>query len=325
MNNSKNYKKAVLLFIPIALLIVFVMNYRAVKDIVSALSYRPTEASTSVENSLGLTPLGSRIFRASHPSITSDFAPFSDICYQGQSATEVSIKGCYVREHIYVYDITDPELSGITESTSAHELLHAVWARLSSNQRLTLTPILEDFYASASQEFRDTLESYPEEEMIEETYVRSATQVKDLPDALESHFAQYFTDQDAVVDFYDSYSETFLSLQRELDRISARITDLSSQITAENSQLGIDMTALRTDVDTFNSCANTSGCFTDAEFWSQRSALLARQSDISARVDALNVKIADHNRLVEEYNSNILKNRSLETIINPNLENLNIK
>lgn len=323
--NSKNYKKAILLFVPIALIFLLAFNFRAVKDILTSLSYRPTPVSVSVEDSLNLTPLGSRIFRASHPDITSDFTAFSDICYQGQSATDVSIKGCYVSEHIYVYNVDEPELSGIVESTSAHELLHAVWARLSASDKSHLTPILEDFYDSASQEFQRTLESYPEEDRLEEIYVRSATQERNLPDELEAHFARYFADQDAVVAHYDSYASTFLTIQHELDDLLSRIQSLESSISEGNTTLDAEYTSLESDIDSFNSCAETSGCFSDAAFWSQRNALVSRQTAYQEHLDALNSKISEHNSLVEKYNANILRNRSLETIINPNLENLNIK
>ena len=44
--------------------------------------------------------------------------------------------GCYIlNKGIYVYDITDDRLAGVRQVTTAHEMLHAAYDRLSVKER----------------------------------------------------------------------------------------------------------------------------------------------------------------------------------------------
>ena len=49
------------------------------------------------------------------------------------------VLGCYDGSGIYLYDISDVRLEGVEEVTSAHEMLHAAYGRLSAKEKSGLT------------------------------------------------------------------------------------------------------------------------------------------------------------------------------------------
>lgn len=323
-STQKNILRAILIFTPVVLIVLTAIFFDTIRDFALSLSYASTPETSSVESSLGLTSYGSLVYRASHPQITDDYSTFRDTCYDGQDPTSVSIQGCFVRDEIHIYNITSPELSGIVESTTAHELLHAVWSRLSDSEKSSLTPVLEELKSSADEDFLETLTSYEDADVLEETYVRSATQIRDLPPVLESHFARIFTNQDAIVAFYDSYQNSFSLAKKELDSLSKTLKSLKSEIDSLAEKYLSDVSALNSDISAFNDCANTAGCFSAVEFYSQRSALEAREASLTDIYNYINDRISLYNSHIETYNNNILHIHMLETTINPELEPINL-
>lgn len=321
MNNRiKEILKVIIIFTPVVLVILAIIFFQTIKDTVLAFSYSPTDETVRVESSLALTDYGSRVYRASHPQILSEYSAFRDVCYDGQDPTSVSIQGCFVEDGIYVYNVTSPELSGIVESTSAHELLHAVWSRLTDSEKSRLTPVLEELRSSADEGFRETLASYEEADILEEVYVRSGTQIRDLPEALEAHFARVFSDQDSVVGFYDSYQLAFSVAKQEVDHYLSGIKNLKSELATAIEKYESDLSALNADISAFNDCANTAGCFSQAEFSAQHSALEERIGSLNSTFNYINDNIFLYNSMIDAYNNNILHIQTLETIINPDLQ-----
>lgn len=256
------------------------------RDRVLAWQYEPTSEITTIENNLKLTDYGQVIFLASHP-VLEDNANFNAHCESYN--VDVSILGCYTGGTIYLYDIDTAStgLDGITESTAAHELLHAVWERLSETDKSSLTASLETVYAENTDQLADELDAYTEDERLEEIYTRAGTEIKNLPETLESHYARYFTDQDAVVDFYESYSATFDELQAEFEALTVEMDELYAEIEAAKAEIE---TLAETDVTAANALVRTT-----------------------------NQKIVRYNELVEEYNQNILRTQELNAAVNSNV------
>ena len=199
--NQDPHKKVALVCIVLStslvLTLLFLLNHTAIIDWFKGLGYHPTPAMSQVKSSLDLTTDGERIWNATRALLASR-EDFNESCESHDEA--VSVLGCYTNDRVYVYNVEDESLPGIRESTSAHEFLHAVWSRLTGLEKSELVPLLESTYKN-HPEMKETVESYPEEERIGELYVRLATQVKDLPEALEVHYAKYFKDQDRVVEY----------------------------------------------------------------------------------------------------------------------------
>lgn len=321
----KNIFKLLSIFVLATLLVFFLANLSNVRDLYRAATFTPSAELAAVESSLGLTPYGRRIFRASTPTLTSDHSAFESVCYSDTDPREASILGCYIDDQIYLYSVDSAELPGLEESTSAHELLHAVYACLSSSEKSELTPLLESLLATSSDAFRDSLASYPEDQRLEETYVRSATQIRSLPDRLEAHFAKIFTDQDAIVAFYDSYIAPLTATKNTLKSLETELSTLRTALTSDLADFDSRSAALESAVADFNSCASTPGCFTSrSAFDSRRAELLAEQSALSALADFLNNRIATYNTKVDLYNSNVLRGETLNSLLNPNLKTTNL-
>lgn len=303
-------------FTIIALLIIFALaNFQALKDIYVSKTFQPTTKMLSVEKNLSLTKTGQTIFRASMPSLDSK-NEFNKNCNVERS--ETSVLGCFVSSKIHVFDIESEEFPGILESTSAHELLHAVWARMSDKEKSNWVSTLNSVLESSDDNFKNSLALYDDSAKVEEIYVRSATQIKSLPDNLETHFATIFKDQDKVVDFYDSYSKPFSDLEKAIRLLSSEIDSLKEKIESESTIYTEKAKAFADKVSEFNACANTLDCFTAASFNSRRSQLLTEKADIDALYGVLDADIITYNEKVNSYNEKVLYSQSLETIINSN-------
>jgi len=299
----------------VILLVFFLLNKTAVIDWFKGIGYNPTPAMLEVKNSLTLTTEGDRIFRATHALLASR-EDFNSSCESHDEA--VSVLGCYTGDRVYVYNVEDDRLQGIRESTAAHEFLHAVWARLTGLEKSQLVPLLESTYAS-HPEMQDTINSYPEEERIGELYVRLATQVKDLPAELESHYARYFTDQDRVASFYDSYIAPFNELTEQITALKKELDTLEAEISSRSAKLDAQLKDFDAKVDEFNRCADTAGCFTsDYAFASRRAELVMEQQSINVENTAINALIDSYNQKADAYNSSIARSSDLQNLINSN-------
>ena len=305
-------------FLGLALVALCFLNRVAIEDYIKGLRYQPTTAMAEIQSSLGLTSTGERIFRASYPTLESR-DEFNRDCESFDA--EVSVLGCYASHKIYVYNIEEPELAGIRESTTAHELLHAVWERLSGIDKNRLVPLLEDVYRTNESSLKDTLDGYAESERLDELYVRAATQIAALPSELETHYATYFTDRAQLVKFYTSYITPFEELSRNIDTLSDELELLRTDIDTRTATYESRSDAFNRAVDEFNRCAETAGCFaSDYAFTSRRRELVAEQGALDSLYDELNSLIDSYNTKVDEYNSNVLRSNDLQNVINSNAE-----
>lgn len=305
----------IIFFLSLGLVLFYLLNKTAVEDWFKGIGYNPTPAMLEVKNSLGLTTDGERIFAATHPLLASR-EDFNESCESHDE--DVSVLGCYTDDRIFVYNVENENLQGIRESTSAHELLHAVWHRLSGLEKSELKAILEETYNN-HPEMKETVESYPVVEQLGEKYVRLATQVKKLPETLEAHYAKYFKDQDKVVDYYDSYIAPFNELAETISKLKTELETLDDDITKRTADLDARISAFDKAVEEFNSCAETAGCFANEwSFRSRRNELVLEQQILNTDNDVLNGLIDAYNKKVEEYNKNVLRSAELQNEINSN-------
>lgn len=313
--NKKTALACVVLTILVGMAIVAVNSVK-VQDWLRALGYQPAQAVADIREDLELTDEAKRIFNASRPSLE-ERERFNNFCNSHDE--QISMLGCYGNSQIYVYNIQNEKLAGITESTMAHELLHAVWARMSEGEREELGASLWQTYQDNQDIFKNTLDIYDEENKLDELHSRVGTQIAELSGDLENHYAKYFRDQDMIVEYYDSYSATFSKASEELENIASEMKVLSDEIDAQTGEYTAKMTVWTDKVSKFNECSNTAGCFeTDAEFNRQRYALISEQEDLNALYEEIDQKITEYNDLVDEHNSNVLRAQDLQNSINSN-------
>ena len=300
--------------VAVIVVVTIVLNRVFLRDFFRGLGYRPTSEMILLKTNLGLTDGGDLIFKSSWSELEGK-EEFNEHCRTVETTT--AILGCYVNETIYVYDITDKRLDGIREATLAHELLHAVYARLSEAERNNLQPYLDEVYNKNKDILGDELKIYAETEQYEELYVRAGTEIKNLPAELEKHFANYFTDQDLVAEYYNKYASVFKDLDRQIKDLKNELDLKFTTIESMKTEYEQRLTSLNVEISEFNGCAATVGCFgSEWEFYVKRNELMTEKDALIYMYDEINDLVASYNEMVAEYNKNIIYSQALNNVIN---------
>ncbi|MFT4030049.1 MAG: hypothetical protein QM675_09245 [Protaetiibacter sp.] len=257
----------------------------------------PSESIEQLAEELTLTETGRRIFFASRPRIE-DASDFQEHC----TVEAGIVLGCYYRWQIYVYEVTDERLAGTIEATAAHELLHAVYARMSDEEQARIDALVAQVVATLPETDSDVqaVAGYPESQWADEWHSRLGTSHTGLPAELEAHYAEIFADRAQVLAYateateqLDEYAERIAQLSAELDAAAA---DLEARSAAYDAALA----ALNADIEDFNARADAGSFPSQSAFDAERESLLARQDALeserlalNADVDAYNAKLAE--------------------------------
>lgn len=306
-----------LLGVLIVFLLFVIINRAWVHDLFRGLSYRPSSEMSRIRDELKLTDRGQFLFNASQP-VLSGKGEFNANC-RTEADEEIAVLGCYTSDNIYVYDIDAKELDGIRELTTAHELLHAVWARMSDEERKALDSVLTETLEQNRDSLEEELKSYDSSKKKEELYVRAGTEVKNLPAELEKHYKEIFKDQDLVVSYYEKYITVFREIEAEMSRLKGEMEGISAEINSKTVEYENRIIKLNADIAEFNNCANTEGCFqTQYLFYLRRNELVVEQGALSSMYEEINNLVNEYNARVEKYNENVIKTEKLNGLINSN-------
>lgn len=285
-----------------------------IQDYLLGWGYEPTAEMAEIREELGLTARARRIFDASWPELE-EREEFNQNCRAGGEG-DLAILGCYTNERIYIYNIVSDELVGVRETSTAHELLHAVWVRLTDGERNALDDDLNAVLAQNAW-LVDELAVYGKHEWGEELYVRVGTEVRNLPEALERHYAGIFDDQDRIVEYYEEYIAVFREIEGRMAEISERLEHVQATLDAAAAAYEQKVGQLNAEVVSFNACAVRVGCFaTEAEYNSRLALLLQEQKVLMAEYEEINRLVDQYNALVDDYNSNVVHGQMLNNAIN---------
>lgn len=292
----------------------FALNFATIKDIIVGLSYHPTSEMTEIRDSLGLTAKGARIFNATLPELK-EKEEFNQICRDIESAN--AILGCYRGDRVYVYNISSDELVGVREATAAHELLHAVYHRMSADEKREIRDALISVYQKNQETLGEEIDIYEDDKKEEELYVRAGTEIAELPEILERHYGAIFENQDLIAEYYQGYIKVFREIEQKLEDLLLEAQNLEANITAKTAQYESDVAALNAEVAEYNNCAVTKNCFSSvAAATARRNELTAKSDTVSAMYDELSSLVSSYNDLVREYNENLLHGQALNMVIN---------
>ncbi len=305
-----------------ALLAYWLVGHRQqVLDQVFLWNYHPTADVAAIAQRTTMTDPARTIFYASHPELD-DATAFNKAC--GKSEQGSAVLGCYTGLKIYIYNVTDTQLDGIHEVTAAHEMLHAVYARMSASEKQSVDALLENEYTTLSKDpaFADRMALYARTEPGErdnELHSIIGTEVASISPELEKHYAQYFSDRQAVVKLHDAYASVFTKLQNEAAQLSAQMEQLQADIKSRSDDYEIASTQLNTDITTFNQRASSGQFDSSAQFSTERSALVTRVRQLAAERSAINNLIVEYNDLVKQSNAIATQTEQLNQSINSNL------
>jgi len=279
-------------------------NQQYVKDQVVVWGYTPSTSVSTIEDRIDLTPKGTFNFHATQPEIA-DSEAFNEDCPRQEVASP--ILGCYTSDHrIYIYDITNDRLDGIEEVTAAHEMLHAVWARTSSEERARIGALLKAEYQKHSDNARlvERMEYYQRTEPGEfenELHSILGTEIKSLNPQLEAYYKQYFNDRQKVVELHEKYDTVFEALRTKADTLYNELTTLGASIDTRTKQYNTDVQQLSADIQAFNNRANDGSFPSIGEFNRERSVLVTRSNKIDADRASISGDIDIYNAKYEEY------------------------
>jgi hypothetical protein len=290
--------------IAVLLLSVFVfLNRQLISDTVVTLFYQPSVSIQAVESRVDFTGDGTRIFYATQPEVL-DAQAFNERCPRQE--VKNPILGCYVTDdRIYIYSITNQELQGIEEVTAAHEMLHAAWMRLSVSEREALQPSLQRLYESvadgALKERMNYYERTQPGEFYNELHSIFGTEVEGVGSELEAHYARYFEDRTAVIDYFSQYSGVFQALRDKADSLYGQMEALSEKITSERNNYEEKLTALSADTNSFNARASRGAFSSEQAFYNERATLVQRSQILEEDRATLNADINTFNKLRAQY------------------------
>lgn len=308
----------------IAILVLECFDFFGGYDYIKAATYTPSSEMSSIITSLDLTDRGERILKAASPNLESS-DEFNEKC--DSNDYEIYVLGCYQTgdDIIHLYNVTEDELDGVRESTTAHELLHAVYKRLPFWERNSLNDQLKNYYNSLrdDDDIKKSMALYDNNDFYDELHSRLGTEVKDLPYELEKHYEAIFKDQDKIVDFYEKYSGTFKKYEEETKKLGEKIEKLKAEIDAETKRLVEVADNLNAKIADYNNRV-------DKKNYTSIDAVIKEGNDLRAEVnktnsdyDKLNEVIKEYNGLIAEYNNSVIRTNQIYDSINSNSNKLN--
>jgi uncharacterized protein YeaO (DUF488 family) len=258
-------------------------------------NYQPSAEIAALADRTTMTDKGRRLFYVNQPVVVSE-ADFNESCKTQESSI---VLGCYIQNRgIYIYNVTDERLTGVKEVTSAHEMLHSAYDRLSSKEKQRIDQLTDQAYKQLNNErIRKNVENYRSQDpsvVPNELHSILATEVRTLSPDLEEYYKQYFDDRQKIVDFSERYEAEFTSRQQKVADIDKQLASLKQKIEAERSSLDADYNNLLSE--------------------KRRLDALLTAGDVAAynqSVPGFNSDIADYNSSVRMVDSDIAEYNSL--------------
>lgn len=311
----------VIIVVAIATALWLVLNRQWVLDTVRAAQYKPSESVKTIETDLGLTGEGKHLFSASQPKLESS-AMFNTSCNQ-KSETNNPILGCYVGQNIYIFDVTNDKLMGIEQTTAAHELLHAVYERMSPDEKTAIDNELTKAYEShKTDELAKRMQHYqttePGEEM-NELHSILGTEFDNLGGVLEAHYSKYFSNRARIVAFNRQYNDVFTSISSRLQQLTDQINTSVESINARIKQHNLAVKQLESDQQAFLA-KNRRGGFTSVpEFNAAQRELNDRAGTLNDEREQIAADIEASDQLRNEYTTLVTEYNQLNQSINSSL------
>jgi hypothetical protein len=299
------------------------VNQQYVLDQVSAWQYQPTAEVQAIPVRAGLNDQARFLLYSSHASID-DAQKFNQECsrVEQNSAT----LGCYTGNRIYVYNITDARLDGIKEVTASHEMLHAAYQRLSTDERKKVNVLLEAEYLKLknNKDFADRMAIYARSEPDQrdnELHSIIGTEIQTISPELETYYTKYFTDRHKVTALYGQYQAIFSELAAKSTSLSDEMKVLGDQIAAKTQAYNTAVKQLNTAISDFNNKAMGGGFSSQDEFNSARAALVVKVRQLDAQRTSVNNDIVTYQRLYKELQAIASQsdalNRSIDSSLAP--------
>lgn len=300
---SKRLQPALLLVLAVLLGLIW-WQHTEVQDWWRLRGYTPPAAVAQLAAEDTMNVYTRHLFYLNKPQLSTTVNAFRKVCPEN---LDTIVLGCYHPDQngIYIYAVQDQSLTGIQQVTAAHEVLHAVYARLSSSARKQLDTELQDYYEHGltDSNVKAEVALYQKTEpnsVYDEMSCTFGTEIADLPAALNAYYAQFFTDRQKIVGYEQQYQAQVTSRRQQiasydarLDSMKAQIDALEKTLDAQNSSLGTQQAQLQQLLSSGQRAAYNTAV-----------AGYNRQVDsYNAALGSLKQQISDYNQLVDTRNA----------------------
>lgn len=306
-----------LLLAVIAVPVLIYFNAQALSDWWALRGYAPPAAVVKLAAQDTMTAYAKHVFYVNHPDLESQASQFRSDC---QESEKTIVLGCYHSDQqgIFIYNVQDSRLAGVQEVTAAHEMLHAVYDRLSTKDKSYVDGLLQNYYNHDVHDHRiiQTINEYRQSEpndVVNEMHSVFGTEIANLPAPLEAYYKKYFTNRQAVTKYEATYEAEFTSREDKIKADDAQLAQMKAQIDSENQslqqQLG-QLDAERARLQTIRS---------SGQFNAAAASFNAQVSAYNASVDRLRGDISSYNQLVSARNAIASELTSLDKSIDTRL------
>lgn len=267
------------------------VNQRDILDWLKLRDYVAPPAISNLADQTTMNDFSRRVFYVNQPQLEGK-TDFSNFC-PNNGGEQTIVLGCYHSNQrgIYLLNVTDARLDGVEQVTAAHEMLHAAYDRLSSNDRKDVDKLLIDYYNDSlnDERIKTTIEAYRKSEpndVVNEMHSIFGSEIANLPPPLESYYSRYFMNRVKIAAFAAKYQSEFSSRQAAVAKYDAQLATMKAQIDQMEAALSVKQTIISARQSSLNS--------------------LKASGDIAA----YNAGVPGYNSLVDAYNTELgeLKN-----------------
>lgn len=320
MDVFKRFIRTVLLAGVVALPFVVFWQQRNISDWWRLRDYVPPARIVELADNTQMTDEGRKLFYLHKPELN-DRDAFNRNC---KGFEQTIVLGCYVtNQAIYIFDVQDARLEGIEEVTSAHEMLHAAYDRLSVSEREAVDRMTQSaFDGLRDARLAEVVESYRQRDasvVSNELHSILATEFRTLPKQLEDYYERYFHDRLTVVGFSEKYEAVFTEQMNRIKTLSDQIAAIENDLQAQIRSVDELETGLSADADRLNSLRAQNRV---DEYNAGVSPYNARIGQYRRLIADYNAKVQRMNQLVEEHNSVAFEQKKLTDAIDSNQPSL---
>lgn len=270
--------------------------------------YQPSKEITDLAQQTTMSDHGRRLFYIQHP-VLADKQTFNQYCRENE---QTIVLGCYInRQGIFLYDVTDERLTGVEQVTAAHELLHAAYERLLSNERQNVDTMLKQTYSQLTDDrIKKTIATYEARKanISNELHSIIGTEVDSLPDDLEQYYSKYFTSRRRIVEYSKKYEAVFTQQKNKINQYDTELAELKRDIEERQNDLSMQAQAIKTEREQLNKLLSSNQ--TEA-YNNGVSAFNEKVQEYNAEVQKVRSIINKYNSLVKERNDIAVEEREL--------------
>lgn len=289
-----------------------ILDYGALRN------YAPPAEVVGLANETTMSDRTRRVFYVNHPAIN-DKTSFKNNC--PTRAEQTIVLGCFVENKgIYLLKVDDQRLSGVMQVTAAHEVLHAEYDRLSSDERRQVDAQISSFFATLQNDrIKKVVESYRKNDpssVPNELHSILGTEVKELSPELEAYYSRYFSNRKQVALFSERYEQTFVGLNEQVTAYDQQLKSLKETIT--NNELAID--AIGKEIEQQKSRLDT--LLNNGSTESYNAAVPgfnAKVREYNVLINQTKQQVADYNEIVEKRNAIVTTEQELVQAISSDI------